>query len=294
VSGWWVVVNPTAGRGRDLPGRTAAALQHNGVEFEVRVPVTVSAVEAVVAEGVANGFTNFAAVGGDGTAHVVVNALMGHSWEEPPTLGMLPAGSGGDFIRTFALPRNIEDAASHLVDEQRYPTDVGRIEGSFGSSYFLNAVNAGVGARSAAVAAKLPSVLGAARYAAGFWIALAGFRPAPVRVIVDGRALDGDLITIVVANGQFFGGGMNVAPRATVQDGVFDVQLFSGPRRLAPAVMPRVMRGTHLTHSAVRRTKGASIQIECPSEWPIEADGELLGAGPVAISVLPQALEFKI
>lgn len=294
MSGWWVVVNPAAGRGRDLTARTEAALRQHGLAFEVRVPATASAVDAVIAEGVAAGFTNFAAVGGDGTAHVVVNALMGHSWEDPPTLGMLPAGSGGDFIRTFALPRTIEDAAAHLAGEQRYPTDVGVIEGSFGSSYFLNAVNVGVGARSAAVAAGLPRILGSTRYAVGFWIALAGFRPAPVRVVVDGRAMEGELITIVVANGQFFGGGMNVAPRATVQDGVFDVQLFAGPRRLAPSVMPRVMRGTHLTHRAVRRTKGATIEIACPAAWPVEADGELLGAGPVAVSVLPEALQFKI
>lgn len=289
-----MVVNPAAGRGRDLAGRTAAAMEHNGLDYEVRVPATASATDAVVTEGFANGYTRFVAVGGDGTAHVVLNAMMSHAWETPPTLGILPAGSGGDFIRTFALPRTIEDAASHLVDDQVYPTDVGVIEGTFGSRHFLNAANVGVGARSVAVAGRFPSSLGSLRYAAGFWIALARFPPAHVRVVVDERTLEGDAITVVVANGQFFGGGMNVAPRATVQDGVFDVQVFSGPRRLAPSVMPRVMRGSHLTHRAVRRTKGAAIEITVPPDWPVEADGEILGKGPVAISVLPGALQFKI
>jgi diacylglycerol kinase (ATP) len=294
VSGWWVIVNPAAGRGRDLASRAEAAMGRSGLVCEIRVPATAGAVEAVVEEGVERGYTDFVAVGGDGTAHIVVNAIMHHPWAAPPTLGILPAGSGGDFIRTFALPRKLEDATAHLVDDQRYATDIGLVEGGFGARYFLNALNAGVGARSAAIAGKLPDALGALRYSAAFWIALAGFSTAHVDVVVDGRSLEGDLIDVVVANGQFFGGGMNVAPRATVQDGVFDVQLFSGPRRVAPAVMPRVMRGSHLTHHAVRRTKGSSIEIACPDGWPIEADGEVLGAGPVRISVVPQALFFKI
>jgi len=294
VTGWFVVVNPAAGRGKNIAARADAALQDSGVEFTMRIPPAAEAVDEVLSEGVSLGYTNFASVGGDGSAHLALNGLMRHDWAAPPTLGILSAGSGSDFIRTFALPRRLEDAARHLVDEQRYPCDVGLIEGAFGSRYFLNAANAGVGARSAAVADRLPSLLGAVRYTAAFWIALAAFPTAKVQVSVNGRTLEGDLMNVVVANGQFFGGGMNVAPRATVEDGVFDVQLFSGPRRHAPAVMPRVIRGSHLSHRLVRRTKGSEIHIACPETWPIEADGESLGSGPVKIRVLPRAIDFKI
>lgn len=294
MNAWWVVVNPSAGRGKDVAANADAALRERDLDFALRVSPAADAVDSLVSEGVSLGYTNFAAVGGDGTAHLVLNGMMGHRWAAPPTLAILSAGSGSDFIRTFALPRRLGDATEHLVDEERYPTDVGLIEGSFGSRYFLNAANAGVAARSAALASRLPNFLGAVRYTAAFWIALAGFPTAPVRVEVNDRSLEGDLMNVVIANGQFFGGGLNVAPRATVQDGIFDVQLFSGPRRNAPAVMPRVIRGNHLTHRSVRRTKGSIIHIECPEAWPIEADGEPLGSGPVTISVLPRAIFFKI
>lgn len=294
MTGWWVVVNPTAGRGKDVAARAEAALRERGLDFALRISQAPEAVASVVSEGVSRSYTNFAAVGGDGSAHLVLNALMAHEWAAPPTLAILSAGSGSDFIRTFALPRRLEDATAHLVDEERYPTDVGLIVGGFGSRYFLNAANVGLGARTAALASRMPDRLGAARYTVAFWIALGGFRPASVRVDVNDRSLEGDLMNVVVANGQFIGGGMNVAPRATVQDGVFDVQLFSGPRRLAPIVMPRVVFGTHLTHRSVRRTMGSTIHIECPETWPIEADGESLGSGPVTITVLPQAIFFKI
>jgi diacylglycerol kinase (ATP) len=125
-------------------------------------------------------------------------------------------------------------------------------------------------------------------------MALPGFSSARVRVGVDGRSFEGDLLNVVIANGQFLGGGLNVAPRATVQDGVFDVQLFAGPRSQAPTVMARMVRGAHLTHRAVRRIKGSAIVLDCPKSWPIEADGEPLGTGPISVRVVPHAIFFKI
>lgn len=294
MSEWWVVVGPNAGRDDDLAARTTAALAGLDLQHETWVSSSGPAVAGLVGEGVEKGFSNFVAVGGDRTANLVLNGLIAHEWPSPPTLAILPAGSGSDFIRTFALPQRLEDAAAHLVDEERYPTDIGRIVGSFGIRYFLNASNAGVAARSAAVASRMPARLGSARCTIAFWMALSRFPPAKVPIEVDGRELGGDLMNVVIANGQFVGGGLNVAPRATVEDGVFDVQLFSGPRSVALAVMPRVLRGTHLSHRSVRRTKGSSIKVDCPDSWPIEADGEPIGTGPITVEIVPHAIFFKI
>jgi diacylglycerol kinase (ATP) len=77
-------------------------------------------------------------------------------------------------------------------------------------------------------------------------------------------------------------------------DGILDIQVFAGPRRNAFVVMPRLLVGSHLTHPAVRRYVGSEVSITCPDTWPIEADGELLGSGPVTISVLPGAIDLVI
>ena len=87
---------------------------------------------------------------------------------------------------------------------------------------------------------------------------------------------------------------MNIAPRASVADGLADIQVFSGPRRKAFSVMPKVVRGMHLGHKNVRRLTGRSVRINVPDGWPIEADGELLGTGSISVTVLPAAIEFKI
>ena len=292
---WWIIVNPAAGVPGEVVDRTHRTLQERGIEHEIRRSESAQHVAVIVAQGKEAGITRFAGVGGDGTAHLILNALMAHRWPAPPGLAILPAGSGSDFIRTFALPRTLEGAAAHLATPDWYLCDVLQIDGTFGRRYALNVVELGVGAAAVDTAMAMPRWVGEKRYSIAFWLTLPRFRPGRVSVAVDERKeISGPAIALIVANGQFFGGGMNIAPRASVADGEFDLQVFAGPRRKAFTVMPRVIRGMHLTHKNVRRLTGASARIEVPDDWPVEADGEVLGTGPVSVSVQPAAIEFKI
>jgi len=291
---WWVIVNPSAGRGRDLRAAAAIALDGAGLDHVLRVSPNPAAVTDLVTEGVRAGATRFASVGGDGTAHLVLNGIMAHTWSRPPTLGILPAGSGSDFVRTFGLPGDLDRAVGHLDGDAIYRCDVGRVEGAFGVRYFLNETSLGVTAASVEQSLRLSRRMGKARYTAAFWLALWRFRPATTTVHVGRSTIRTNALAVVVANGQFFGGSLNIAPRSGAGDGVFDVQVFAGPRRRALAVMPRVARGTHLSHPAVQRRVGADIVVECPPDWPIEADGEHIGNGAVAVRVVPGAIDFKI
>ncbi|MCP3998672.1 MAG: hypothetical protein GY722_26920 [bacterium] len=292
---WWVIVNPSAGRPGETTVRVHNALEKHGVPFEIHESASAAHVDEIVRLGHTAGITRFAGVGGDGTAHLLLNAMMKLDWELPPGLAILPAGSGSDFIRTFALPRSIEEAARHLATDDWYPADIMRIDGRFGTVYSLNAVEAGVGAAAVTTAARMPRWVGERRYAIAFWLTLPGFGWGLVDVQVDdSKRIAGKAIEIVVANGQFFGGGMNIAPRASVADGLADVQVFSGPRRKAFSVMPKIVRGMHMRHKNVRRLTGKSVRIDVPENWPIEADGELLGNGSISVTVLPAAIEFKI
>ncbi|MDJ0961148.1 MAG: diacylglycerol kinase family protein [Acidimicrobiia bacterium] len=291
---WWVLVNPSAGVRGEIEGRARAAVNAAGVEYTAIVSASPEDLADRVTQGIEAGATNFAAVGGDGTAHLVLNALMRHAWGSPPTLAILPAGSGSDFIRTFALPKTMPEMASRLATDDRYRCDVGIIEGSFGRRFFLNAANVGVAAASVEVADRLPRRLGGARYAAGFWLKLARFGSVDIHLRAGSRTFAGKAISVVIANGQFFGGGMNVAPRAALMDGKLDIQVFVGPRRRAFSVMPRVVRGTHLGMPGVRRFEAGEFHIDVPDDWPVEADGEVLGTGSVRGSVVPGAIDFKL
>jgi diacylglycerol kinase (ATP) len=294
MTAWWVIVNPGAGRGHGREERVRAALGDRSIDYQLRVSDSGEAIRSIVAEGRERGYTSFVSVGGDGTANLVLNALFEHEWDESPTLGILPAGSGSDFIRTFGIPNDLEAAADHLVTDTDYAVDVGLLSGTFGNRYFLNAANTGIAARTVVEAARFPDRLGSRRYLVGFWSALARTNPSDVRVTCDGRTINAPAWNVVLANGQFFGGGMNVAPRAATMDGQFDVQVFSGSRRSAPAVLRRVVRGTHLTHPAVRRTTGRIVAVEVPASWLVEADGEIIGTGTFTAEIKSGLLYFKI
>jgi diacylglycerol kinase (ATP) len=291
---WFAAVNPFAGRTTvdvDDVRRTAKAA---GLDMVVSVSESAEEAKNAVAAAASDGYTRFVAVGGDGTANLVANALFPATSDARFTLGVVAVGSGSDLVRTFAHTKGLDAGMARLADPDLYPFDVGVITVDGSTTYFLNAVNIGVGAASVVQANRIPRRLGSLRYTAGFWLALAGYRAGKMDVTVDRHTFSGKAINVVVANGQFFGGGMNIAPRASTSDGQFDVQVFSGPKRQAFTVMPRVLLGTHLTHRSVRRYVGSRVTLKGLGDLLVESDGELLGEGSVEITMLPSAIDLVI
>jgi YegS/Rv2252/BmrU family lipid kinase len=293
---WFGVVNPRAGRSGSPYAHVVAEAEKIGLDGTFEESASSDHVGSLVSSAIRNGSTRFISVGGDGTAHLVLNAIMAASSDDRFTLGIVSSGSGSDFVRTFGhkggIPEGLERIARAGAD--RYPTDVGLAKGSFGDRFFLNALTVGVTAASVAKADTFPRWVGSSRYTAAFWVALWGFANSPISVRVDRNRFQDDAIAVVVANGQFFGGGLNIAPRSVLNDGEMDVQIFRGPRRQAFSVMPRVKMGSHLTHKGVQRFTGSDIVVDVPQDWPVEADGEILGSGRVEVQVIPNAIDFAI
>lgn len=294
---WWALVNPGAGNGAaeaDLAARIRAALADHDVDASIHVTLSADHLRDLVRRGAEEGATRFLAVGGDGTASLVTDALMHLPWDEPPTLGILPAGSGSDFVRTFGFSQKLEETVRHLTGDEAYLVDVGRLEGSWGVRHFLNVADVGVLAATVERAERMTRRWGALRYKLAFWLALPGFAKGPISVRTERRAFEGEAITVVLANGQYFGAGVNIAPRATLMDGVLDVQVFTVSKARIPLLYRKATRGLHLGDPGVQRYRAAEVTVETSSPWPIEVDGDYLGETPVRVSVLPGALRFKI
>lgn len=294
MANWLVVVNHKAGRFAADPRRVHEALDAAGVEFDLVTPQTPEETTTLLVEQAKSGRTHFALVGGDGTVNLAANALVPMALDPKPVIGVLPAGTGCDLLRTFGLPQDIVGASRHLATESTYDIDVATLEGTWGVRYFVNVAQAGVGAAAAVTAPLMSRRLGAARYPIAFGLRLPRFPKAWVRIVTERRIHESSALAVIVANAQFFAGGWNVAPKATLVDGVVDIQVIETAKRRAPALVPKVIRGTHLADRAVRRFSAAEFSIETDPSWPVEADGDYVGNSPVRGRVVPAALRLKI
>jgi diacylglycerol kinase (ATP) len=249
---------------------------------------------------VAEGKKLIVAVGGDGTIHEVVNGLMTGAGDGPRdvALGVVAAGTGSDFIRTFGIPAMPAHAVAHLDGSESFPIDLGKItfqrDGQTETRYFANVAEAGLGATVARRAAHMPGWLGPMIYFAAFWTTI--FRAPIVNVSVDlvDRTYVGEMMNLVVANGQFYGGGMKVAPRAAPTDGLLDFQIQHTSKREAIALIPRIFSGSHVPHKEIDEAKRVRASITSEVPLPIEADGELLGHTPATFEVVRDAIRLKV
>ncbi len=291
---WLVATNPAAGTRSVDPIDVRAALTAADVEFELTAPMTRADMRSVIVDHIQNGGTHVAVVGGDGTANLAINVLMEMDTGERPVLGILPSGTGCDLLRTFGIPQDLGLAARHLATNDTYSVDVAYLDGSWGRRHFVNVAQAGVGAAAAQSAPKLHRRLGAGRYPLAFAARLPRFPKAQITLVTERRTVESEALAVIFANAQFFAGGWNVAPRATLIDGVLDIQIINAAKTRALALVPKIIRGTHLADPAVRRLSVAEFDLSTSTEWPVEADGDLIGNTRLAGRVIPAAINLKI
>ncbi len=304
TDGLLVIGNPRAGRGcvarrwDELLDRMRAA----GLDPDGRLTERPGHATELARKGRSEGRELMVAVGGDGTVHEVVNGLLADGLARPaevlPALGLVPAGSGCDYARTFGVPSAFGDAIERLVSSTPRAVDVGevRCRGDDGEEHlrlFVNVAEVGIGAEVAERAARLPRSLGPSRYAVAFALTLRGQRTVAGEVSVDSQPAQGPLTNLVVALGQYYGGGMRVAPKADPADGHFEVQIQSGSKLDYALAMPKVFRGTHLPHPRVREERAATVEVHCEPHAKLEADGEVLGTTPASFRILPGALRIR-
>jgi|SRR5215217_1359975 len=299
-----VIVNPHAGKrrvGAEIP-ELERTLQARGLPYELKPTQAPGDATRFAREALENGARYVVAVGGDGTVHEVVNGMMdeGKPVASDAVLGVVAAGSGCDFVRTFGLPGDVTRSCQHLLGDNTYPLDIGMLTYTDGAGepatrYFPNVAEAGLGAAVAARAERLPPSLGRAKYFAAFWLTLPRFGLADVRLRADRRSYEGPAFMIIVGNCQYYGGAMKISPRSYPGDGVLDVLVFTGPKSDAFTMLPKVYRGEHVPHPHIKefRVKEA-LTIEAERPLPLEADGEILGFTPATFEVVPQAIRMKL
>ncbi len=241
------------------------------------------------------------AIGGDGTAHEVVNGLLGAESQDAPTLAHVPMGTGCDFARGLGLSpdpldnlRRLPQGYEMLVDVgvADLSTDHGRI-----TKYFLNAANIGLGPTVAerVASSRLLGAMGAPAYVIASALEL--LRPQLVELSLaadEGDAHSAAVLNLSVCNGPFFGGGMRPCPDADLRSGLLAIACIgSMPTFEALRQLPRLMKGTGTDHPAVTYLECAELSLEGEAV-AVELDGEIPGRLPGRLRVLPGGLRLRM
>lgn len=229
-------------------------------------------------------------VGGDGMAHLGVNLCA----EAKIPLGIIAAGTGNDAARALGLP--IGDAfagARAVINNLSQPrvVDLVHATSSIGSFYFFGSLSVDFVALVNQQANSWKWPKGPNRYKLAMVAELAAFKPIHYKAVIDGKEKEFDAMLCSIANSPFFGGGMKVAPGASIDDGMLDIFIvnkISRPELLR--VFPRVYTGEHITHPAVEFIRAKKITLTPTISMPAYSDGEPVGIAPVTAEIAPKAL----
>ncbi len=298
-----MLVNPTSGKGRASSGAPAAearlrergfdVVHIQGVDAEHALSSLREAIEAEPPAAVV-------ACGGDGTVHLVLQAVAG---TDVP-MGILPLGTGNDSATVLGVPTNAEAAADLVADCLQAGTsrrlDVGRAVSADGvARWFLAVLSSGFDSMVNERANRMTWPTGQARYLRAILAELRSFKPVPYVMVIDEglpteHRHEGTGMLVAVGNGTSYGGGMKVCPGAVLDDGLLSVTFLDElPTGTFLRVFPSVYKGTHVSRPEVHEHTGVSVRLEAPGQIAY-ADGERIGPLPVEVSVTPGGVHVLV
>jgi diacylglycerol kinase (ATP) len=208
-------------------------------------------------------------------------------------LAVVPVGAGNDFARDLGLDhRRPLDALAVLDTGHERRVDLGRVTTADGSrAAFTTVAHSGLDGEVNRWANTVTRLSGTALYAVAAVRTIATYRPTEMRITVDGAEWSGRPWLVSVANTHCYGGGMQIAPTACIDDGRLEVVFVHDVSRAQVLTrFPRMIRGTHLGIAGVQHLSGTTVTIDGPHDQEIYASGERVGLLPATIEVLPGAL----
>lgn len=298
-----IIVNPTSGRGAGASAKPVIEqlLTKNGLDFDISLTERPWHAADLAEQAVADGYDVVVAVGGDGTANEVLNGLMRAKKDKGKTAAMsiLSIGRGNDFAYGMNIPKGLEAGCQVLTQGCRHLVDIGFVIGGLypQGRYFGNGVGIGFDAVVGFVAAKMKRLSGFPSYIVAALETVFLYYKAPlVQIDFSGKTLTQLSLMVSIMNGRRLGGGFFTAPRAEVDDGLFDLCIAGQVSR--PRIFPLIllfMKGTQETHPAIQMVRTQSVTVTAlKGVIPAHADGETLcvEGQKLVLEILPKKIEI--
>lgn len=231
-----------------------------------------------------------AVMGGDGMAHLGLNACAGTQ----ATLAVIPAGTGNDLARGAGIPSSVGQAVEALVAGRTRNLDLSRLTNESGTRYVGAVVSSGYDARVNRATNEIRLRLGALSYGYIALRELASFSPLTYRLKVDGAEREVTAMLVAIANTGIFGGGMRIAPDADPTDGLLDVTIIhAASRAKLLRLLPSVYSGSFISDPVVERLRARCVTFDGEGLF-VMGDGEEMGAVPATVESVQGLLRLIV
>ncbi len=295
-----VIVNPFSARGktekrwrliRDI-------IKYYFKEFKYIFTEKPFQATEIAKELLKEGYDLIIGVGGDGTLNEIVNGYfdkMDSPINNDASLGIIPSGTGSDFIRFLKIPRDFKKSIELIKETNSKRIDVGKITSNNKTKYFINVADFGLGAEVMNNISKIPEIKrGPFSYYYGLLKTIKKYKNKDVKITTDDREIKGKYVIGAIANGKIFGGGMMIAPEAKPDDGFFDLVLIKEMKRTEVLLNSYYLyNGKVLKNKKVVLIRTKSIKIESENNVCIEYDGEIGLNLPAEFKIIHKGLKFK-
>ncbi len=296
---FFAIVNPAAGGGRSakLAGPALAGLREKGLKVDVLASTGPGHAVALAREAYEQGYRRFIAVGGDGTAHDILNGVYQRAGgKDRIALGFLPLGTGNSFLRDFTKDGAAASLAA-LIEGRKRPIDLLRLTHAKGQIYSFNLLSLGFTADVGALTNRYFKSLGHLGYLLGVFVRVVQLRRRAFRLRCDDDK-DWDetrCLFLSFNNSKYTGGTMLIAPQADPADGLIELVRWGPIGRIGLLrMLPKLYDGTHIQHPLASRR--AVRRIEFGTQVPVDVliDGEIAALECVSLDVLPGAVDVYI
>jgi diacylglycerol kinase (ATP) len=296
---FFAIVNPAAGGGRSakLAGPALARLREKGLRVDVIASTSPGHGVQLAREAYDQGYRRFLAVGGDGTAHEILNGVFaGRSNVQRIALGFLPLGTGNSFLRDFAKD-GAAASMQALVEGRTRTVDLLRLTHAAGEIYSFNLLSVGFTADVAALTNRIFKPFGDLGYLLGVFVRVVQLRRRSMALRCDDDAEWNEARSLFLTfnNSKYTGGTMLIAPNADPSDGLIEFVRWGPIGRLGLLrTLPRLYDGSHIEHPLASRRAVRHVEFKEAAAVDVMIDGEVATLVCRSLDVVPAAVDVFI
>ena len=300
VNSWFVIVNPISGNLKfsTIWRKIQLLLDVRKINYSFAVTLYSRHEVELVQNAIQKGFRNIISVGGDGTLHHVVNGIMIQRYVKSSdiTIGVIPLGTGNDWIKTYNIPNNIEKAIELIHYKKTILQDIGVANTENNKvSYFNNVAGLGYDGYTVNKLKKMKS-FGAVAYLLSGLAGFLFYKKTIFKINFNSKSIETNCLMTMVGVCKFSGGGMQFTKDVNTTDGLLDITIVKNLNIFDLISNIKKLYNGHIVHHKKVETYKTNLITVIPrtSKTYIQADGELIGVGKVTFKIISKAINFVI